>query len=494
MSNSTESWELLSEQLLLLNRNFDTAYVLLAASIVFFMQAGFAFLEAGSVRSKNTTNILFKNLLDTCVGCVAFWAFGFAFTGTGNEFIGSDCFFLIGCNDHIHYWFVLFVYSVTSVTIVSGAMAERTEVASYIMFSALCTGFLQPVVAHWAWSPDGWLAKGVENNQVSAVYKDFAGSSAVHVVGGTAAFMGAAIVGPRFGRFDESGMPVPIHPHTITMSALGLFILFFGFISFNLTAAMSLLADEEFEAIAGKIVFSVTMSGSAGGLGAVIAKKIIDRSQKRQWSLWSAMNGCLTGLVAICAGSDVVHPYAAVIIGAVAGLVYIIVVRLVVKARVDDPVDAVAVHLGGGCLGVIAVPFFDSTQGLFHHWNRKSMLLLGWNFCGLVTIVLWTAAISGIIFGTLYGFNMLRVSKEVELKGLDYYRHGDVASATDSYSSSATANRRGARSYTRRSTNDTLTDILGTFIRDSTMSRETVGSVSMSNISVAKTVDAVSSV
>ena len=171
-------------------------------------------------------------------------------------------------------------------------------------------------------------------------------------------------------------------------------------------------------------------------------------------------------------------------------------------------------HLGGGCLGVIAVPFFDSTQGLFHHWNRKSMLLLGWNFCGLVTIVLWTAAISGIIFGTLYGFNMLRVSKEVELKGnnallicrqlynweavvligLDYYRHGDVASATDSYSSSATANRRGARSYTRRSTNDTLTDILGTFIRDSTMSRETVGSVSMSNISVAKTVDAVSSV
>jgi Amt family ammonium transporter len=283
------------------------------------MQAGFAFVEAGSVRSKNTINILFKNLLDTCVGCIAFWVCGFAFSGPGNAFIGSKCFLLIGCEHHyLRDWFIQFVFSVTASTIVSGAMAERTEFVSYLLYTALSTGhpvcksreryryctesfltgFVQPIVAHWVWSPDGWLKKGVENNGETVIFKDFAGSSVVHIVGGIAAFMGAAIVGARLGRFDEAGQCVPIRGHTVTLSALGVFILFFGFFAFNITALRS-LTEEGADITMGRIVVNTALSGSTGALAALVLQRWVGRRhiRGRGWSLLTALNGSLTGLV-----------------------------------------------------------------------------------------------------------------------------------------------------------------------------------------------------
>ncbi|XP_062518335.1 putative ammonium transporter 1 [Corticium candelabrum] len=204
--------------------NIEGATFTTLATIVFFMQAGFAFLEAGSVRSQNTTSILFKNFMDAVCGCVAYWAFGYAFAfGGGNAFIGTNHFFLSGIGlygQELVEWFVHYVYVVTAATIVSGAMAERTQMKGYFIFTIICTGWIQPVIAHWVWAPQGWLFSGVidENHNVTVRYTDFAGSSVIHVVGGASALVGAAVVGARRGRFDERGRSNMISSNTTTRS------------------------------------------------------------------------------------------------------------------------------------------------------------------------------------------------------------------------------------------------------------------------------------
>ncbi|XP_062517513.1 putative ammonium transporter 1 [Corticium candelabrum] len=401
------------------------------AIIVFLMQAGFAFLEAGSVRSKNTTNILFKNFMSSICGCVAYWACGHAFAfGGGNAFIGNKHFFLVGVGRHSEElvdWFIYYVYTITAATIVSGAMAERTQMRGYFIFTLFCTGWVQPVVTHWAWAEGGWLQSGHynEHHNVTIRYEDFAGSSVVHVVGGASALIGAALVGPRKGRFDERGMSIKIASSATAMSTLGGFIIVFGFFAFNLLSHGS-LSETNDGSVLGLIAVNCILASSGGSLTALIYNRYSDK-HTHKWSLLSAINGSLVGMVSISAGASTVYPYGAFLVGLVAGVVYSLAAKLVERNRVDDPLDAIAVHLGGGTWGIVSVPFLDSDYGLFYKGNILSMWLIGWNLCGLLVIIIWTLMWAALIFGIMSALNFLRVTSAVEKQGLDVVQHGEKA-------------------------------------------------------------------
>ncbi|XP_062518121.1 putative ammonium transporter 1 [Corticium candelabrum] len=281
--------------------NVEDTIATILAIIVFFMQAGFAFLEAGSVRSKNTTSVLFKNFMDAICGCVAYWAMGYALAfGDGNAFMGTEHFFLSGVrlyDTELVKWFIFYVYAITATTVVSGAMAERTQLKSYLIFTILCTGWVQPIASHWVTSEEGWLQSGFfdENYNVTIRYVDFAGSSYIHVVGGMSALVGAAVVGARSGRLDERGNLVTISSHATTMSTLGGFIVIFGLFALNLIAHSS-ISEINDGGIHGLIVVNCILAASGGSLTVVVYRRLTDR-QNKQWSLVAAINGSLVGLV-----------------------------------------------------------------------------------------------------------------------------------------------------------------------------------------------------
>ncbi|XP_033646044.1 putative ammonium transporter 1 [Asterias rubens] len=399
------------------------------ACLIFFMQCGFAFLEAGSVRSKNTTNILIKNLLDVCIGAVAYWAVGYAFAfGPGNALLGHRYFFFENMPSSLYsHWFFHFVFAATATTIVSGAMAERTEFGAYLIYSCIITGFIYPIVSHWAWSAEGWLGAGP--GQEGITYQDFAGSGVVHMVGGMAALVGAAMVGPRHGRFDKDGQAVTIYGHTVPLAALGGFILFFGFFAFNGGSQASISQPGDGEVVAISIVNTI-ISGGHGALVAMLIKKL---GFNGQWSLLITLNGGLTGMVAICAGCNALAPWGAAIVGVVSGVVYVVWSYAVCKLKIDDPLDAVAVHLGGGLWGVFSVPIFRFGEGVVFTWSQDAFVALGWNALGALVIMAWTGVLTTILFGTMRIFGILRVSPEIEAKGLDIAKHGESAYPLSSY-------------------------------------------------------------
>ncbi|PIK40591.1 ammonium transporter-like protein [Apostichopus japonicus] len=301
------------------------------------MQCGFAFLEAGSVRAKNTTNILMKNLLDVFLGAVAYWAFGyaFAFGDQSNSFIGFSNFFFINLPDtSLSFFFFHFVFAATAATIVSGAMAERTSFLGYMIYSVCITGFVYPVVSHWAWSGTGWLGAGPGNPNVG--YQDFAGSSVVHMVGGTAALIGASVLGPRTGRFTNGS---DFRGHTVPLVALGGFILFFGFFSFNGGSQASISSPGDGVVVANAITNTIICGAAAALVSLVLGKLVYG---KMKWSLLVTINGGLTGMVAICAGCNSLYAWGAFATGIIAGAIFIGVSMLVEKAQIDDPLDAVA--------------------------------------------------------------------------------------------------------------------------------------------------------
>ncbi|KAK3697510.1 hypothetical protein QZH41_011277, partial [Actinostola sp. cb2023] len=406
------------------------------------LQVGFAFLEAGSVRSKNTTNILIKNVLDVFIGGIAFWLFGYAFAygSEGNSFIGYSYFALSYIPDTVYaHWFFQFVFAATASTIVSGAMAERTEFRSYMVYSVFLTGFIYPVVAHWAWDPKGWLAVGTtftDNNVTYTVtYMDFAGSSVVHMLGGGCALVGAILVGARIGRFDQFGNPVVIQGHTVPMSALGGFILFFGFFAFNGGSQGSIASEGDAEIVALAIVNTI-ISGGGGALTAMIIKRM--GFAEKKWSLLITINGGLTGMVSICAGASVFKPYCALVVGVVAGAGYILWSWAVLKIKVDDPLDAVAVHFGGGIWGILAAPLLAYDRGVLYKWDRLAFTQLGWNMAGMVSIALWSTGCAFIMFGIMRLAKQLRVDEDIEIKGslhtrLDIPKHGEPAYPQASY-------------------------------------------------------------
>jgi Amt family ammonium transporter len=409
----------------------DTAWLLVAAVLVFFMQAGFAMVEAGFVRAKNTTNILMKNVLDVGIGAVAFWAvgWGIAYGLTGEEsngFVGDGDFFLRGFDDYAS-WLFQFAFAATAATIVSGAMAERTQFRGYLFYTVFITALIYPVVVHWAWDGNGWMsAFNTDPHLPGNGYIDFAGSGVVHAVGGFAGLMGAIIVGPRLGKFARGGANA-IPGHNISIAVLGMFILWFGWYGFNPGSTLGLsggLAE-----IAARVAVTTTLAAGAGGATAAFASKALTG----KYDMGFVVNGVLGGLVAITAPCATVDPWAAVVIGIVGSLIVMGGVRLLDSLGVDDPVGAVSVHGFAGIWGVLSVGLFSSQALMENAYGTSENygLLLGGGgeqlaaqFIGIAAIVGWTVVTSGVLFLAIKYTVGLRVDVEEEVQGLDIGEHG----------------------------------------------------------------------
>ena len=404
-----------------LSTSIDTVWILLAAFLVFFMQPGFAMVETGFTRSKNAVNILMKNLVDVCIGCVLFFlvGFGLMFGKDAGGFIGTDNFIvsILGRSDTSNFAFWIFqaVFAATAATIVSGAVAERIKFKNYLIYSVFITALIYPVVGHWIWG-GGWLA--------NMGMIDFAGSTVVHSVGGWAGLAGAIILGPRIGKYNKDGTSNAITGHNIPLAALGVFILWFGWYGFNPGSTLSGTSP----AIS-TITVTTTLSAAAAALAAMFFTWI--RYKKPDASM--TLNGALAGLVGITAGCALVSPISAMIIGALCGIIVSISVDVLDKKfKVDDPVGAISVHGVCGFFGTLFVGLFaqseyaslagfEGVNGLFFGGGGKLLLT---QFIGAISVFAWTFGTMLLIFFAVKKTIGLRVSRETELKGLDISEHG----------------------------------------------------------------------
>eukprot|EP00092_Neocalanus_flemingeri_P006301 GFUD01006778.1.p1 GENE.GFUD01006778.1~~GFUD01006778.1.p1 ORF type:complete len:571 (-),score=137.61 GFUD01006778.1:85-1797(-) len=421
--NNSLEWK--KKQQILMNST-DQFFLIVIAIIIFFMQCGFAFLEAGSVRSKNTVNILIKNMLDTFIGGIAYWAIGWglAYGAGGNSFCGGSQFFNYQLSYELYpKWFFQFVFAATAATIVSGAIAERCQFVAYLAYSILITGWMYPIVSHWAWDGAGWLAQ-------TGFYKDFAGSGVVHLMGGMCAVVGCYFIGPRMGRFSKIGEQLDMPGHSVPLAGLGGFILIFGFFAFNGGSQGSMSQEGDGGVVALAIV-NTLLGASTGGLAVLFINKFMF---KRPWSFLMSLNGALTGMVALCAGCNYFEPWAALIVGGLAGVGFMIVHFVMLRLMLDDPLDAVAVHGGGGLVGLFSVPWFMSVgletgeRGIFWDGHQSfPWLVFGYNIAGAISIMAWSALWSALLFGSLSMLKMLRVSTDDEFKGMDLIKHGESA-------------------------------------------------------------------
>ena len=399
----------------------NTIWVLLGTALVFFMQAGFSMCEAGFTRAKNTGNILMKNLMDFCIGTPCFWLFGFGIMfGAGSSIIGwldpgitKDYSHVLP--EGVPLWaYAIFqtVFCATSATIVSGSMAERTKFSAYCIYSAAISLFIYPISGHWIWG-GGWLSE--------LGFHDFAGSTAVHMVGGICACIGAWMLGPRIGKYDSEGKPKAILGHNLTFAALGVFILWFCWFGFNGASTVAMDSDEAVTS-AGLIFFNTNMAAAVACCVTLIFTWI--RYGKPDVSM--TYNAALAGLVGITAGCDAVSPLGAVIMGAVFGIVIVLAVEFFDKvAKIDDPVGAISVHGCCGALGTIMTGLFatgvSTEKGLFYGggWH-----LLGVQVLGVVSVAAYVAVIITIVFTIIKKTLGLRVDPEDEIAGLDISEHG----------------------------------------------------------------------
>ena len=399
----------------------NTIWVLLGAALVFFMQAGFSLCEAGFTRAKNTGNILMKNLMDFCIGTPCFWLFGFGIMfGVGSSIIGWLDPGIMKDYSHalpsgVPLWaFAIFqtVFCATSATIVSGSMAERTKFSAYCIYSAAISLFIYPISGHWIWG-GGWLSQ--------LGFHDFAGSTAVHMVGGICACIGAWMLGPRIGKYDKDGKPRAILGHNITFAALGVFILWFCWFGFNGASTVAMDSNEAVTS-AGLIFFNTNLAAAVACCVTLIFTWI--RYGKPDVSM--TYNAALAGLVGITAGCDAVSPLGAAIMGIVFGIVIVLSVEFFDKVvKIDDPVGAVSVHGVCGSLGTIMVGLFatgvSTEKGLFYGggWH-----LLGTQALGVVSVAAYVAVVITIVFLILKKTIGLRVDAEDEIAGLDVTEHG----------------------------------------------------------------------
>ena len=399
----------------------NTIWVLLGAALVFFMQAGFSLCEAGFTRAKNTGNILMKNLMDFCIGTPCFWLFGFGIMfGVGSSIIGWLDPGIMKDYSHalpsgVPLWaFAIFqtVFCATSATIVSGSMAERTKFSAYCIYSAAISLFIYPISGHWIWG-GGWLSQ--------LGFHDFAGSTAVHMVGGICACIGAWMLGPRIGKYDKDGKPRAILGHNITFAALGVFILWFCWFGFNGASTVAMDSNEAITS-AGLIFFNTNLAAAVACCVTLIFTWI--RYGKPDVSM--TYNAALAGLVGITAGCDAVSPLGAAIMGIVFGIVIVLSVEFFDKVvKIDDPVGAVSVHGVCGSLGTIMVGLFatgvSTEKGLFY---GGSWHLLGTQALGVVSVAAYVAVVITIVFLILKKTIGLRVDAEDEIAGLDVTEHG----------------------------------------------------------------------
>ena len=401
----------------------DVIWTLLGAALVFFMQAGFAMVETGFTRAKNTGNILMKNLMDFCIGTPIYWILGFGLMfgvsiggiiGTPDLLVRGDYSILNGLPTPV---FLIFqtVFCATAATIVSGAMAERTKFISYCIYSFLISAFVYPVSGHWIWG-GGWLAQ--------LGFHDFAGSTAVHMLGGVAAFIGAAILGPRIGKYDKDGRPRAIPGHNMPLGALGVFILWFCWFGFNGASTVSATGDETLY-LMGQIFCTTNMSAAC----ATVAVMIITWIRYKKPDVSMTLNGTLAGFVAITAGCDVVSIGSAAVIGVIAGFAVVFGIEFVdKKLHVDDPVGAVGVHGICGALGTILTGVFAEEEGLLF---GGGVHFLGIQCLGVISVIVWVSVMMLIIFNILKHTIGLRASREEEMLGLDITEHGLASGYAD---------------------------------------------------------------
>ena len=393
------------------NSTVFSVWFLIGAALVFFMQCGFAMVETGFTRAKNAGNIIMKNLMDFCIGTVVFMLLGFSLMMSENYLWG-----VIGIpdmqlfKDFANFDWSSFVFNMvfcaTAATIVSGAMAERTKFSAYCIYSGVISLVVYPIEAGWVWNPNGWLYK--------MGFIDFAGSGAIHMVGGISALIGAIILGPRIGKYSkgkDGKVKVNAIPgHSLTLGALGVFILWFGWYGFNGAAATDV-------GQLGRIFVTTTIAPGVATCVTMIFTWI--KNGKPDVSM--SLNGSLAGLVGITAGCSNVDALGATVIGVVSGILVVVVVELLdLKLHIDDPVGAVAVHMANGIWGILAVGLLDTENGVFYGGGFK---LLGIQALGFVAIAAWTAVCMIITFLLIKKFNGLRVSKEEEIKGLDATEH-----------------------------------------------------------------------
>jgi Amt family ammonium transporter len=407
-------------------------WLFLGAILVFIMQAGFALVETGLTRAKNATNITMKNVMDFCFGAMVYWmiGWGFMYGADALGLVGTDQFFKgpmgLGLEEGNFYksWFFQVVFAATSATIVSGAMAERTQFKSYLIYTCFISAFIYPISGHWVWG-GGWLAE--------LGFHDFAGSTVVHSVGGWAALMGAFVLGPRIGKYvkgPNNKVTVKAIPgHNIPYAALGVLLLFFGWFGFN-GASTGIATVGEGGIWSGlniaRVCVTTTLAASAGAVGALIFSWIWFKKPDASMTL----NGLLAGLVAITAPCAVVSPGASIVIGLLGGILVVLAVEFIDKVlKIDDPVGAVSVHCVNGIFGTIAVGIWanapeDGVVGLLHGggFNQLSIQLIG-----IVAVGAWAAIISLLLFLAIKATVGLRVTPKEELVGLDISEHKSEA-------------------------------------------------------------------
>jgi len=461
LSSLSADFDKLKTEVTTFKSELDTFYLMWAGALVFLMQAGFATLSAGSIRSKNVKNILLKNLLDACIGAFAFYLLGFGFAydsdSNTNGFIGAGkSNFALSGSDYDHAtnngtgwitFFFQFTFAAAAATIVSGAVAERCQLAAYLIYSFCITGFIYPVVVHWVWDSAGFLSafnKDSDKVILTGVI-DFAGSGVVHMTGGFAALVGAKILGPRLGRFET---PEEFEGHSTPLQIIGTFLLWFGWYGFN---PGSTLMISGYGTTLARAAVTTTLSAALGGLTGLIIKRQLPSflGGSGVYDVGHTCNSLLGALVGITAGCATVHPWAAVLIGIIAAFVYHAASCMMRKLKIDDPLDAFAVHGACGVWGVLASGLFTAKEysyapheesknyldndgfdcGLFMTGTRGE--LFGAHIVALIIEIAWVTVLSTIMFSGLKLAGIFRVSAADEDMGLDNSKHGGSAYRAD---------------------------------------------------------------
>ena len=396
--------ELLNQQIFAI----DTVWVALCAALIFFMEAGFALLEAGFVRSKNAMSIIAKVIIDITFGGIAFFIVGFGIAyGSSNGWFAIDFGIMdkdLGLGLTVSnnlFWFIQLGFAIAAISIVSGALAERMKLFSYAILVVFFCALVYPIVANWVWNPNGWLAiRG---------FNDFAGSAAVHAMGGFAALAAAIVLGPRIGKYSKDGKSNTIPGHNLPLASVGAFILWFGWFGFNPGSSLGAVGNWE---LIGSVVVNTFLASASGG----IATMIYTYFTYSKIDITMVINGVLAGLVSITAGCNVVGPTSAIIIGAIAGVLVDVAVVFFDKIKVDDPVGAIAVHGVNGLFGTMAVGFFAIEGGLFY---GGGISLLVTQILGVITIALFSFTVTFIIMKFLKLTIGVRISSDDEVTGVD---------------------------------------------------------------------------